>query len=257
MPYLYRVAYDGALFHGFTGHPNSVEAALRRVFGHLLGRGSRTDPGVSAVGNAVLAPSRLPLGYINSRLPRGVWTWAVADVGEGFNPRRARRRRYLYVAPHWGEDVEAMREVAELFKGTHDFSSFIQFRGERGAPPVTTVEEVGVEVVGRLVYLYFVGKGFRNKQIRKMAWAILAAGRGVVSRRYVEELLETPRPGAVPSAPAEGLILLDIEYDVKFDVDRGELRKAYVYFLEKYRRLEALAAAYRAAGEQLLFYDDL
>ena len=109
MPYLYRVAYDGALFHGFTGHSNSVEAALRRVFGHLLGRGSRTDPGVSAVGNAVLAPSRLPLGYINSRLPRGVWTWAVAEVGEGFNPRRARRRRYLYVAPHWGEDVEAMR----------------------------------------------------------------------------------------------------------------------------------------------------
>jgi len=40
-------------------------------------------------------------------------------------------------------------------------------------------------------------------------------------------------------------------------VDRGELRKAYVYFLEKYRRLEALAAAYRAAGERLLFYDDL
>ncbi|MFN7106524.1 MAG: tRNA pseudouridine(38-40) synthase TruA, partial [Pyrobaculum sp.] len=29
MPYLYRIAYDGGLFYGFTGHPNSVEAKIR------------------------------------------------------------------------------------------------------------------------------------------------------------------------------------------------------------------------------------
>ncbi|MDT7874728.1 MAG: tRNA pseudouridine(38-40) synthase TruA, partial [Pyrobaculum sp.] len=40
MPFLYKVAYDGTLFYGFTGHPSSVEPVLRRVFGEVLGRGS-------------------------------------------------------------------------------------------------------------------------------------------------------------------------------------------------------------------------
>ncbi|MFZ8839679.1 MAG: tRNA pseudouridine(38-40) synthase TruA, partial [Pyrobaculum sp.] len=80
MPFLYKVAYDGTLFYGFTGHPSSVEPVLRRVFGEVLGRGSRTDPGVSAVANVVMVPRRLPIGYVNSKLPRGVWAWAVAEV---------------------------------------------------------------------------------------------------------------------------------------------------------------------------------
>ncbi|MGB9706417.1 MAG: tRNA pseudouridine(38-40) synthase TruA, partial [Pyrobaculum sp.] len=121
MPYLYRIAYDGTLFYGFTGHPNSLEPRLKAAFGEILGKGSRTDPGVSAVANAVLAPQKLHIGYVNSKLPRGVWAWAVAEVPPGFNPRRAKRRRYLYVAPHWGEDVDVMRDAARLLAGTHDY----------------------------------------------------------------------------------------------------------------------------------------
>jgi Pseudouridylate synthase len=250
MPFLYRLAYDGTLFYGFTGHPNSLEPALRRAFGEVLGRGSRTDPGVSAVGNVVLVPQRLPIGYVNSRLPRGAWAWAVAEVPEGFNPRRARLRRYLYVAPHWGEDLGSMQEAADLLIGTHDYASFIQTRGERGST-VTTVYEIKVEIRGDLVYIHYVGRGFRNKMLRKITWAILAAGRGVLRREDIKELLSRPRPGAVPSAPAEGLVLLDIDYGVEFQVDKTALRSAYTYFLAKYRQVAANAAALKAAGEAL------
>jgi len=255
MPFLYRLAYDGTLFYGFTGHPNSVEPALRRVFGEVLGRGSRTDPGVSAVANVVMVPRRLPIGYVNSMLPRGVWAWAVAEVPEGFNPRRARLRRYLYVAPHWGEDLGSMREAAELLRGTHDYASFIQTRGESGST-VTTLYEIKVDVRGDLVYIYYTGRGFRNKMVRKLTWAILAAGRGVLKKRDLEELLARPRPGAVPSAPAEGLVLLDIDYGVEFQVDRTALRSAYTYFLAKYRQTAAHVAALRSAGEVLAEGDE-
>jgi tRNA pseudouridine38-40 synthase len=253
--YLYRVAYDGSLFYGFTGHPSSLEPVLRRVFGEVLGRGSRTDPGVSAVANVVMVPRRLPIGYVNSKLPRGVWAWAVAEVPDGFNPRRARLRRYLYVAPHWGEDLDAMREAAELLAGTHDYASFIQRRGEEGST-VTTVYEIKVEVRRDLVHIYYTGRGFRNKMLRKLTWAILALGRGVLRRRDIEELLAKPRPGAVPSAPAEGLVLLDIDYGVEFQVDKAALRKAYVYFLDRYRQAAAHAAALKAAGEALAERDE-
>ncbi|AET33917.1 tRNA pseudouridine synthase A [Pyrobaculum ferrireducens] len=255
MPYLYRIAYDGTLFYGFTGHPNSLEPRLKAAFGEILGKGSRTDPGVSAVANAVLAPQKLHIGYVNSKLPRGVWAWAVAEVPPGFNPRRAKRRRYLYVAPHWGEDVDVMRDAAKLLAGTHDYSSFIQRRGDKTTPTITTVESIDVELRGPLIYLHFAGRGFRNKMIRKMAWAILATGRGVLRLEDVEDLLKRPRPGAVPSAPAEGLLLLDIEYDVEFQVDLAALRKAYTYFLEKYRYATAHAAALKAAGEALAMWE--
>ncbi len=255
MPFLYRVAYDGTLFYGFTGHPNSVEPALRRVFGEVLGRGSRTDPGVSAVANVVMVPRMLPIGYVNSKLPRGIWAWAVAEVPEGFNPRRARLRRYLYVAPHWGEDLASMQEAAELLAGTHDYASFIQTRGEKGST-VTTLYEIRVEVRGDLVYIRYAGRGFRNKMLRKLTWAILAAGRGVLRRRDIEELLARPRPGAVPSAPAEGLVLLDIDYGVEFQVDRAALRSTYTYFLAKYRQAAAHAAALKATGEVLAGMDE-
>ncbi|MEZ0319548.1 MAG: tRNA pseudouridine(38-40) synthase TruA [Pyrobaculum sp.] len=257
MPYLYKVAYDGSLFYGFTGHPNSVETWLRKALGEVLGRGSRTDPGVSAVANVVMAAQRLPIGYVNSKLPRGLWAWAVAEVPDGFNPRKAKLRRYLYVAPHWGEDVELMKRAAELLTGTHDFASFIQRRGEKEVPTVTTVYKIDAEISGGFVYLLFEGRGFRNKMIRKITWAILAAGRGVISLRKIEELLQNPRPGAVPHAPAEGLVLLDIVYDgVEFQVDLAALRRAYTYFIKKHRWTEAQAKAYKEAALRLATFEE-
>ncbi|ACB39168.1 tRNA pseudouridine synthase A [Pyrobaculum neutrophilum] len=255
MPYLYRIAYDGTLFYGFTGHPRSLEPHLRRALGDVLGRGSRTDPGVSAVGNVVMTSAKVQPAAANSKLPRGVWVWAAAEVPEGFNPRRARSRHYLYVAPHWGEDLDSMREAAELLAGTHDYASFVQRRGEP-ASTVTTIFSITVETRGDLVFLHFVGRGFRNKMIRKLAWAILAAGRGVLRKRDIADLLERPKPGAVPSAPAEGLVLLDIDYGVEFQVDYPSLRKAYRYFLWRYRYAAAHAAVFKAAGEALAAWEE-
>lgn len=254
MPYLYRIAYDGTLFYGFTGHSRSLEPALKRVFGEILGRGSRTDPGVSAVANTVMVSQKLPIALVNSKLPRGVWAWAVAEVPQSFNPRRAKFRHYLYVAPHWGEDLGSMREAAEVLAGTHDFASFIQRRGEK-ISTIATVMEIKVELRGDLIYMHFVGRGFKNKMIRKLAWAILAAGRGIFNIRDIRELLERPRPGVVPSAPAEGLVLLNIEYDVDFQIDYTALRSAYVYFLSKYRHAVAHAAALKAVGETLATWE--
>lgn len=79
--YLYRVAYDGTKFYGFTGHPKSVEAVLKPALGEVLSRGSRTDPGVSAVANVVLVERRQPFGYINSKLPEGLGLGSGGGAG--------------------------------------------------------------------------------------------------------------------------------------------------------------------------------
>lgn len=240
-------AYDGALFYGFTGHPKSVEPALARTLGPILGRASRTDPGVSALGNVVVAESAKPLGQINAELPRGLWVWGAAEVGEGFNPRRARSRAYAYFAPYRGEDLAEMRRAASLFVGTHDYRSFA--KGVERA--VTTIYSIDVVDGGAYIELAFKGRGFKNKMLRKIAWSILAAGRGLLTAEELRGLLEGAR-GAVPSAPAEGLVLLSVDYGLDFDVDLNSLIKIHKYFLEKYRIYISLAASYGKILEELL-----
>ncbi|MEZ0247645.1 MAG: tRNA pseudouridine(38-40) synthase TruA [Thermoproteus sp.] len=244
----YLVAYDGALFYGFTGHKNSVEPALARALGEVLGRGSRTDPGVSALGNVAVARGLKPLGQINAELPRGVWVWGYAEVSEGFNPRRARERAYAYYAPYRGEDIELMRRAAELFLGTHDYRNFA--KGVERA--VTTINSIEVRDRGTYIEVEFRGRGFKNKMLRKIAWALLAAGRGLLSLRDIEELLAGSRKGPVPSAPAEGLVLLWIDYGINFQIDKAILSKIYRYFLNKYYLSLSLSRSYVRITEEIL-----
>ncbi|CCC80754.1 hypothetical protein [Thermoproteus tenax] len=237
----YLVAYDGELFYGFTGHPRSVEPALARALGRVLGRGSRTDPGVSALGNVVVSPELKPLGQINAALPRGLWVWGYANVEEGFNPRRARERTYVYIAPYRGEDVELMRRAASLFVGVHDFRNFA--KGVENA--ITQIFSIDVEDRATYIELTFKGRGFKNKMLRKIAWAILAAGRGVVSVEELEELLKSrERRTPVPSAPAEGLVLLSIDYGIQFQIDRNILSRMFRYFQSKHQLYMSLSYSY-------------
>ncbi|MGC8582946.1 MAG: tRNA pseudouridine(38-40) synthase TruA [Thermoproteus sp.] len=244
----YLVAYDGALFYGFTGHERSVEPALARALGPLLGRGSRTDPGVSALGNVVVASSSKPLGQINAELPRGLWVWGYAEVPEGFNPRRARARTYAYFAPYRGEDLGLVREAASLFVGTHDYRNFA--KGVREA--VTTIYSIEVEDRGAYIEIVFRGRGFKNKMLRKIVWALLAAGRGVLDIDDIRRLLEGGGGGPVPSAPAEGLVLLSIDYGIEFSADRTILTKIYRYFLNKYYMYLSLSRVYEKITEEIL-----
>ncbi|MCI4465127.1 MAG: tRNA pseudouridine(38-40) synthase TruA [Thermoproteus sp.] len=244
----YLVAYDGALFYGFTGHERSVEPALAKALGPLAGRGSRTDPGVSALGNVVAARCSKPLGQINAELPRGVWVWGRAEVPEDFNPRRARARTYVYFAPYRGEDVGLVREAAALFVGTRNYRNFA--KGVRDA--VTTIYSVDVEDRGTYIEITFRGRGFRNKMLRKIAWALLAVGRGVLNIDDVRRLLEGAGGGPVPSAPAEGLVLLSIDYGIDFSIDRSILTKIYRYFLNKYYIYLSLSRVYEKITEETL-----
>lgn len=246
--YAYLVAYDGVLFYGFTGHERSVEPVLAKALGPILGRGSRTDPGVSAVANVVVAEGLKPLGLINSRLPEGVWVWGYAEVDEGFNPRRARERIYAYFAPRRGEDIDAVKEAARLFVGTHDYKNFA--KGVKSA--VTTITSIDVQDRGTHVEIIFKGRGFKNKMLRKIAWALLAVGRGVLSLEDVADLLSGRGRGPVPSAPAEGLVLLWIDYGINFSVDRPALSKIYKYFLNRYKMYLSLSMAYVRITEEVL-----
>ncbi|MFB6489965.1 MAG: tRNA pseudouridine(38-40) synthase TruA [Thermoproteus sp. AZ2] len=252
MPYAYLVAYDGLRFYGFTGHRNSVEPALAKAIGPIASKASRTDPGVSALANVVVSPSLKPLGQINASLPRGLWVWGIAEVDDGFDARRAAvARTYAYFAPYRGEDVGEIKSAASLFVGTRDLRSFA--KGVQRA--VTTIYSIEVRDRGAAIELRITGRAFKNKMVRKVAWALLAVGRGLITPEELEELVLGLRARPIPNAPAEGLVLISAHYSgIKFGVDENILAKIHKYFLDRYRIFTSMSVAYEEILKGLLSY---
>ncbi len=234
MPCAYLVAYDGLLFHGAVGSENSVVRFLEKAFRCRTMIASRTDPGVMALRNVAFPTCGvcLHIGDLASRLPQGIFPVGVAYVDAGFIPRRADRRIYVYVAPYTGEDTSQIERAAALLSGRHDFRNFMVRRGQK-ASTIATVQ-ISVHVDSGVLLFTFKGRGFKNKMLRKLAWALLAVGRGVWTVDDLLRRLDTSAEMPTPSAPALGLILVDVHYnDIVFDVANEFMERAYKYFTKK------------------------
>ncbi|HEV8594969.1 MAG TPA: tRNA pseudouridine(38-40) synthase TruA, partial [Thermoplasmata archaeon] len=149
-----KIAYDGREFHGFARQPDlrTVEGeavyALTKA-GLIEGpepsrfRGaSRTDAGVSAIGNVVAfdgeSADAATVGRFNE-VARGVWAWAVSELPPGYDPRRARVRWYRYHLTG-SHDPEALRKAASPFVGAHDFRAFASPDAERTRRHIDAVD---------------------------------------------------------------------------------------------------------------------
>ncbi len=250
----YLVFYDGTCFRGFVGGPSSVEAHLRRALANLcdldadevkIRCASRTDPGVTAIGNviAVDLPRYVRPEEINSKLPECLRVWGVAEVSADFNPRSAYLRRYVYIKPHEGEDVEITREAARLFIGKHDFSNFQIIDEELS--PVTEIYNISVELRGNVLLYVFEGSGFRNKMIRKIVWVLTQVGLGKMSLDTLRKLINVEVRKTVPSAPAEGLVLVEVKYraEPRFTRSYKAINEITRYVVNRMRVFLALYSA--------------
>ncbi len=254
MKLAYLVFYDGTRFRGFVGSVNSVEHYLRKAFATLcyldideikIKCASRTDPGVSAIKNVIAldVPRFVRPEEVNSKLPEGIRVWGVAKVPDSFNPRSAYLRRYIYVKPYEGEDLNLVREASRMFIGKHDFSNF-QIVDEELSPE-TEVYNIDVRIESGLVVYTFEGSGFRNKMIRKIVWALTQVGRGQLSIDTLRKLLNVEIRRTVPSAPAEGLILVDVRYkiDPEFTLSYRALNEIIHYMISRAKTFLALFSA--------------
>lgn len=237
------LAYDGRPFVGWQRQPNGtsiqelLERAIRQICGeHCDVHGSgRTDAGVHAaaqVANATV-PTRLGSAEfkraLNANIPQEIRVIDVSVVPNEFHARfSAVEKTYRYLLTsgsvrspftpfyaHWigyRLDLDAMRRAAEVLVGEHDFASFMA-SGSDVNSTVRTIKEIEIREEGRLISIVITADGFLRYMVRNIVGTLLEIGKGAMPPEKMETiLLSRDRDAAGPTAAAEGLTLLRVQY---------------------------------------------
>jgi tRNA pseudouridine38-40 synthase len=138
----------------------------------------------------------------------------------------------------WPLDVAAMNEAAQYVVGTHDFLSFAatdpdaetrvaeEFGDEDsgegpgdeasnspGKTAVRTIFASGWGREGELVVYRVTGSGFLHHMVRNLVGTFVDVGRGRTPAGEIAGILEARRRSAAgPTAPPQGLFLVEVEY---------------------------------------------
>jgi tRNA pseudouridine38-40 synthase len=221
-----KLAYDGREFNGSQRQPKvrtvegEVLRALKKI-GAIEGAkearfrtASRTDAGVSALGNVICFDTDFDPGRLIHALnavSEGVFYHGLALVDDDFSPRRARMRWYRYYHSTNGIDLGKFVACAHLFEGRHDF---VRFCKPEGRATVKTVDRIDVRSVGDIIVIDLHAREFLRNMVRRMVAAMVEVGRGRASVDEVREVLEG-RIGSFGLAKSEDLVLMDVRYMIE------------------------------------------
>lgn len=177
----------------------------------------RTDRGVHARGQVCAFSTAYPeraLNALNLVLPHDCWCTGWAEAAEDFRPRyAAQHRTYRYYFYESALSAGEMQEAAKMFVGTHDFSGFARVEDKN---PVRTILQASVFEEEDFTVFEVKGESFLWNMVRCMATALGKVGKGSMEPEDITRLLEQERNGRLPAAPAEGLVLWEVECGLAF-----------------------------------------
>jgi tRNA pseudouridine38-40 synthase len=245
------VAYDGTDFRGFQLQASGrtvqgeLEAALLQLSGtetRVIGSG-RTDAGVHALGQVIGFHLHwrhtLPdlQRALNAVLPPDVAIVNLSAAHEGWHPRfSAKWRHYRYTVLNSPVrsplerrythlvtkplDLDLLQAAASVFVGEHDFASFGQPMQE-GETTVRAILHAAWQGIDHLLVCDVIGNAFLRGMVRALVGSMLRVGSGELELGQLAEALTARDRAAAPAppAPACGLCLTHVEYDVLSDAN--------------------------------------
>lgn len=247
----FRVAYIGTRFFGsqVQERERTVEgefiAACRRLdlFSDFRKAGfqaaGRTDRGVHARGQVFAFNTENPdraIATINVQLPPDCWCTGFRDVPDTFHPRYdAKSRTYRYYYSPAPRDSMAMARAARHFTGMHNFTNFARVKDK---DPHRRVHAATIGDEDGFTFLEVTADSFLWHQVRCMASALWQVGKGEMEEDAIASLLTGEAGRGIPPAPAEGLILWDVDCEVTFSpMNPGDRSSS---FLDQLRSHHAL-----------------
>ncbi len=247
--YKLTIEYDGTPYHGWQRQESNLPSVQGHLEDAIfktthetvtLHCSGRTDAGVHAMAQVAhvdlikeLAPFSLMQGINYHLKPERIVVHQCEVVSEDFHARfQSTKRHYMYriinrharlgLEEHrmWQIprklNLDAMREAAAHLIGTHDFSSF-RDSDCQSKSPIKTLERIElIEVftpLGREIQLHTSSKSFLHHQVRIMTGTLALVGYGKWKPEDVKTALQAmSRPAGGPTAPAEGLYFMRVDY---------------------------------------------
>ncbi len=238
------IGYDGTRYYGWEHQPKreTIQGKLEDVLNHLSDRpveiigAGRTDGGVHARGmvanvflDVPLTPDQLQ-DYMNRYLPDDIVIREVREASDRFHARyNAIGKTYCYTCfdgktkPLFDRkyvwtlekelDIEKMQQAAKYLIGKHDFCSFCK-NPQKKKSTVRIVDRIEIVRRGDYVTLSFHGNGFLRNMVRILTGTLVDVGLGKIEPGRVREILEEKnRLLASETAPAQGLCLMEVDYN--------------------------------------------
>ncbi|MFT5182186.1 MAG: tRNA pseudouridine38-40 synthase [Alphaproteobacteria bacterium] len=242
--YKLTIEYDGTPFVGWQRQLNGrsvqgeIEAAAAALCGapvKVYGAG-RTDSGVHALGQVAHCDItrdidadtvRDALNHYVRKMP--ITILSAEPIGNDYHARfSAVRRHYLYRILNrrpppaldrnkvwWvptALDAAAMHAAAQILVGHHDFSSF-RATSCQAKSPVKTLDLLDVQRHGDEIRVTANAQSFLHHQVRNLVGTLMLVGSGKWQAADVQAALDArDRAAAGPTAPPEGLYLVQVDY---------------------------------------------
>jgi tRNA pseudouridine38-40 synthase len=255
------VEYHGGSFFGWQSQrklnlptvQETLESALSQIASAPITTvcAGRTDTGVHGshqvvhFDTPVARPEKAWVFGANTALPQGVAVKWAKPVSSDFHARfSATARRYRYIIhnyptrsahlvslttffPH-ALDAELMHREAQCLLGEQDFSSF-RGAGCQSNTPMRNVHHVTVSRRGDFVIVDIQANAFLLHMVRNIVGTLIAVG----SRRQppgwtAEVFAAKDRTLAAPTAPPQGLYLVDVHYPAEFELPAAALGPAFL-----------------------------
>ena len=238
------IQYEGTRYQGWQRQgttQNTLQGKFEALLSKIAGTpveiqaSGRTDAGVHALGqtanfhmNTELSCEEL-LDKLNQYLPEDVAVISCQEAAPRFHARlNAVGKTYCYRIHNskipavfdrrlvWQIeqqlDVDAMKTAAKYLVGTHDFTSFCT-KKEEVTNHVRTIYELDLTRSGDMITLRIRGNGFLYNMVRIISGTLIEIGNGQYPPERMQKILDAKdRSAAGPTAPAQGLTLMGIQF---------------------------------------------
>ena len=244
MRYLIKFSYDGSNYIGFQkqkGHntiQERLEEALTKIndgkYTPIVATG-RTDKKVHALAQYGHADIDVKINEnklkraLNSNLPDDIHVIETKEVRDDFHARyNVKEKTYRYII-NTGEynplernyvfqynyklDIDSMNKAIKYFEGEHDFRAFATDNKDK-ENCIRTINYTNIEQKKDKIVITFKGNGFLRYQVRNMVGILIKVGEDKINPEQVKDIIKSKdRTKSGKTAPAEGLYLVDVEFN--------------------------------------------
>ncbi|EHU4916751.1 tRNA pseudouridine(38-40) synthase TruA [Vibrio vulnificus] len=248
------IEYNGTDYFGWQRQrevdsvQEKLEKALSKVANHPVEVqcAGRTDAGVHGTGQVVHFDTNVERKMVawtmgaNANLPKDIAVRWAKEVPDEFHARfSATARRYRYIifnhalrpgilgsgVSHYHGDLDEkkMHEAGQYLLGENDFTSFRAVQCQ-SLSPFRNMMHLNVTRHGHYVVIDIKANAFVHHMVRNITGSLIMVGRGEQDPEWIKWLFEAKdRKLAGPTAKAEGLYLVDVDYPEEFDLPRESI----------------------------------